>query len=180
MSGTQFPSFFAGLRLTATLLGATVPIMAVKGSATARTSTTTLADDPDLSGIALAVGTYEIEFVGNWTQLTTNTQKIKTRWGFTGTWNGSAAPRSCIGAGSAQTGGTTAVTDMTLQAVSLSGNDVVYDQAAGTSYGCFRETCGNVVVSSAGNFSIQWAQNASSANATNLQEGSYVRIIQIA
>lgn len=180
MSGTQFPVFFAGQRLTALMLGGTVPYTARKTSATSRNTTTTLADDPDLAGIALPAGTFEIEFVGLFTLTTTATQKIKTRWAFSGTWNGSAAPRACIGPGTSQTATPSAATETNFQAVSLSGADAIYDQAAGGSYGSFRETCGIVVCSTSGNFSIQWAQSASSANNTTLQEGSFVRIIQTA
>jgi hypothetical protein len=148
-----------------------------KSAATSRSNTTTYADDPHLANIALAIGTYEVELIGYFTLATTTAQKIKTQWAFTGTWNGSTAARACIGPGSAQVAGPTAVTDMFLQGLHANGQDAVYDAAAGTgSYTSFRELCGNVNVTVAGNLSIQWAQSALSANNTNLQEGSYVRV----
>lgn len=141
---------------------------------------TTYADDPHLSSIALAVGTYEIEVYGLFTLATTATQKIKTQWAFTGTWNGTTAPRLCLGPGSAQTGGPTAITDMFFQGLHLNGQDAIYDVAAGTTnYSAFREVAGNVIVTVAGNLSLQWAQQTASANNTTLQEGSYVRVRKI-
>lgn len=152
----------------------------IKSSPTARISTTTLTDDPELASIPLAVGTYEIELVGYFTLTTTATQKIKTRWAFTGTWNGTAAARNCIGPGSAQTAAPANVTETSLLAVSVSNADSVYDVAAGTAYASFRELAGEITVSASGNLSLTWAQNASSANATTLQERSYFRVRKIA
>lgn len=148
----------------------------VKASATSRNTTTTLTDDPELSGIALAVGTYEIELVGFFTLATTATQKIKTRWAFTGTFNGTTGIRNCIGPGSAQTAAVANATETNFNAAQMSGQDAVYDAAAASAYACIRETCAAVVVTVAGNFSVQWAQAASSGNNTTLQEGSYLRI----
>lgn len=154
-----------------------------KAAATSRNSGgtgTTYVDDPHLSAIALAVGTYEIELVGLFTLATTNTQKIKTQWAFTGTWNGTTAPRQCTGPGSAQVGGPTAVTDMFLQGLHLNGQDAIYDVNLGTTSYCgFREVAGNVNVTVAGNLSLQWAQQTASANNTTLQEGSYFRVRRI-
>ena len=168
--------FAADINGILTLLGS----VTTKPSATSRNMTNTYADHPHLTSIALAVGTYEIELMGMFTLATTATQKIKTQWAFTGTWNGTTAPRLCFGPGSAQTAGPTGVTDMFMQALHLNGQDAIYDVAAGTgSYSSFRELCGNVNVTVAGNLSLQWAQSASSANNTNLQEGSYFRVRKI-
>ena len=152
----------------------------IKSSATSRNTTTSYSNDPELANIPLEVGTYEIELVGQFTLATTATQKIKTQWAFTGTWNGGTAARACFGPGSAQTGNPTAVTDMFIQALHVNGQDAVYDVAAGTgSYSSFRELAGQVTVTAAGNLSLQWAQSASSANNTTLQEGSYFRVRRI-
>jgi hypothetical protein len=174
-------SFAIGQRLTASALQTLadgVGTVYYKGSATGRISTTAYAADPDLSNIPLSVGTYEIELIGVFTLLTTATQKIKTSWGFSGTWNTSAL-RSCIGPGASQTGSTSAVTDSTFNSATVSG-DVIYDVGAGTSYCVFREVCGQATVTVAGNLSLQWAQAVSVANATNLQEGSFFRVRKLA
>jgi hypothetical protein len=151
-----------------------------KGGANSRFSTT-LADDPELAGIPLAVGVYEIELVGYFTLATTNTQKLKTRWGFTGSWNGAVAARTIIGPGSAQTAAPANVTEVNLQAVHIGDQDAIYDTVAGTgSYSNFRELCGEAIVTVQGNLSLQWAQSVTSANATTLQEGSYFRVRKVA
>lgn len=170
-----------GQRLTATALQDAfdfiTPVVTTKPSATARNTTTTLADDPDLKDIALEVGVYDVEFVGFWTQTTTNTQKIKIRWAFSGTWN--SPIRACYGAGFSQTAGPAACTESTFSAYVSDGSDAVYDQAAGGTFGVFLEKARNVTVTAAGNFSIQWAQSASSGNNTTLQTGSSVSIRRI-
>jgi hypothetical protein len=175
-------SFLTGQRLTADLLNAnvidymaTTPV--IKSAATSRNTTTTLANDPDLQGIALGVGTWEIELLGLWTQSTTTTQKIKTRWAFTGTWG--TAIRICTGTGGTNTATPGDATILNSRGFTLDTQDAVYGQDAGTSFGGFREISRQVVVTVAGNLSLQWAQSASSANNTNLQPGSNFTIRKI-
>jgi len=177
---TVFPDIEVGDLVTADLLDSMLPKTFVKASATPRNTTTTLADDPELSGIALAVGTYEIEVVGSFSLTTTATQKIQTKWAFSGTWSGATTRRMCIGAGQTQTTAPTGVTEANLQSVPLT-TAVVYDTAAGTGsgYTTFREFSGSVVVTGAGSFSLQWAQSASSGNNTTLQEDSYIRVRRV-
>lgn len=166
--------FLTGQRLTADLLNANVydffPVSYSKAGPTARTSTTTYADDPELQGIPLSVGTWEIEFTGFWTCSTTNTQRIKTQWGFTGTWTPTF--RSCIGAGSTNVTSPGAIETATFSAYVTDSQDAIYSQNSGAVYGTFRELARNVAVSTAGNLSLKWAQFASSANATTLQATS--------
>lgn len=174
----QYPSIAAGQRITGSLLRSMLPQTYVKTAATPRSSTTTYEDDPELAGIPLAVGSYVIELIGFFTLTTTNTQKLKTRWAFTGSWN--SPLRACVGPGFAQTAGPAAVTESTFSAYQTDGSDAIYDQAAGGTFGVFRETCLNVVVSAAGNLSLQWAQAASSGNNTTLQFGSGFTIRRVA
>lgn len=173
--------FVTGQRLTANLMNANIydfmPVTYGKTSNTARTSTTTLADDPDLSGIALAIGTWEIEFRGYFTLTTTATQKIKTRWGFTGT--AADANRMCIGLGSTNTASADAATVLNSVSKPWASQDAVYQKDAGAAYGAFREIVSEFTVTVAGNFSIQWAQSASNANATNLMNSSAVVIRKV-
>jgi hypothetical protein len=147
-----------------------LPVTYSKASALDRTSTTTYADDNELAGIALSVGTYTIELVGMFTLTTTATQKIKTNWAFSGTWNNPV--RACIGPGSAQTASRTDVTETQLGGYTATGQDAVYDTAAGGGFSTFREIGAVVSVSVAGNLSLQWAQSVSSANATSLKAGT--------
>ncbi len=167
-------SFLTGQRLTADLLNANVidffPSTYGKAAATARTSTTILADDPELSSIPLSVGTWEIELRGFFTLTTTNTQAIKTRWAFTGT--AADAIRNLSGLGSANQLEADVATTVNFRGRPWQSQDAVYRKLEGSAYGSFREIVSEFVVSVAGNLSLQWAQNASSANATTMMPAS--------
>ena len=175
-TATYYPSLAVGDLWTADLAQSMVPKYYVKPSAESRNTTTTLADDTDLASIALAVGTYEIELLGFFHLTTTTTQKIKTQWAFSGTWN--APVRHIIGPGSAQTAATTDATETNVRA-SQTSVDATYDCAVSTAFSCFREWTCNAVVTVAGNLSLKWAQSASSANNTTLDPGTTFRVRQI-
>jgi hypothetical protein len=151
-----------------------LPTNYVKSAQESRNTTTTYADDGELAGIPLAVGTYEVELVLFFTLTTTATQKIKTHWAFSGTWNNPV--RACVGPGSNQTAAPNVVTEMNTGGYQAAGQDAIYDQAAGASFGTAREIASNVTISVAGNLSLQWAQVASSGNNTNVQLGTFFRI----
>lgn len=166
------PTFLTGQRLTADLLNSYLtdyqPLTYSKGGVTSRTSTTTLTDDPELTGIPLAVGTYDIELVGFWTQAAT-TPSLKTQWAFTGTWN--TPTRACQGLGI----GSTTAPDLGTIAHSrgnTTAQNAIYGTYASTAYTIFRERAVSVIVTVAGSLSLQWAQNTSIASAVNLQGGT--------
>jgi hypothetical protein len=176
-TAVYYPVVAVGDLVTADLLQSMVPKYYVKPTGESRTSTTTLADDSDLQAIPLAVGTYEIEFLGFMTQTTTTTQKLKGRWGFTGTWNNGA--RNVIGPGQAQTAAPANVTETNFAGAQASGQDVIVSTAAGGTFCSWREWSVDIVVTVAGNLSYQWAQSASSANATRLEGESSFRVRRI-
>lgn len=154
-----------------------LPRAYTKTSATARNTTTTLANDPELASIALEVGTYDIELIMLFTLTTTTTQKIKTRWGFTGTISDTI--RLCHGPGSAQVAGPQDVTETTVRGYALTSQDAIYDVSTSTAYSAVLEKANGVSVTVAGNLSLQWAQNASSANNTTVQPNSAFRISRV-
>lgn len=176
VAATFYPSLAVGDLVTADLLQSMVPKYYVKPSPESRNTTTTLADDADLQSIALAVGTYEIELLGFFHLTTTTTQKIKTQWAFSGTWNGPV--RHIVGPGSAQTAATTDATETNVRAQAVN-TDATYDCSVSTAFSCFREWTCNAVVTVAGNLSLQWAQSASSGNNTTLDTGTTFRVRQI-
>lgn len=152
-----------------------IPVVAIKTSSTTRNNTATYADDPELTAIPLAIGTYDIEFVGFHTQAST-TPKIKTTWGFTGTWNGPT--RACMGPGTAQVGGPGAVTDMA-SAGNTTANDSVYSTSTSGQYSVIREVTRNVKVTVAGNLSLKWAQSVATVADTILRAESHFVIRKI-
>jgi hypothetical protein len=150
------------------------PVAYAKASSTARNTTTTYAADPELTGIPLAVGSYEIELILFWTQTTTATQKVKTRWIFSGTWNNTV--RAVIGAGSNNTAAPGNVAESQISAYRADDQDAVYCQAAGGTFGIVREISRNVVVTVAGDLSLHWAQSASSGNNTTVHAGTVFQV----
>lgn len=157
---------------------ATIPLTYTKSAVESRNTTTTLADDTHLVSIPLEIGTYDIELVMFYTLSTTTTQKIKTRWAFTGTW--ASTTRACIGPGSANTAAPNDAAEVTLRGYVSDTQDAIYDSSTSGAYSVVREVAKGVVVTVAGNLSLQWAQNASSANNTNVQAGSAFTTIKTA
>lgn len=174
--------FLTGQRLTADLLNTNIgdfmPTTYTKSLATTRTSITTYADDPELSGIALGAGTWEVELLLYFSQNTATTSGIKTQWAFTGSWT-STAIRGVSGPGANNTAGSNQADTMNSRAFWLNGQDAIYNQAFSAAYGHAREISRTVTVSVAGNLSLQWAQVVSSANGTVVQPSSTFNIRKI-
>jgi hypothetical protein len=167
---TVYPDIEVGDLVTADLLDSMLVKTYTKASTTARNTTTTYADDPELLNISLGVGTWDIELTLFFLLATTSTQKLKTNWAFTGTWNNPI--RLVVGPGTAQTGVIGTVTDMNLGGYTCTGQDAIYDRDTGAGFIGVREVVRNAVVTVAGNLSLQWAQSASSANNTSVCAGT--------
>lgn len=148
-----------------------------KAASLSRNTTVTYADDNELAAIPLAIGTYDIELLGYFTLSTTSTQKIKTNWAFTGSWNNPV--RACFGPGSAQTADRANITEAQVGGYTCTGQDAIYDTSNSSGYSCFREICRTVTVTAAGNLSLQWAQSVSSGNNTTLQAGTCFSVRKI-
>jgi hypothetical protein len=159
-----------------------LPRYVVKANATARTSTITLAADSGtgqvLAGIPLEVGTYEIELVALFTTAAT-AAGFQTRWAFSGTVNGTSSYRACVGPADPATS-IQANSLGNFVTVQLTGQSANYFRDSAAAYGSVREIAANVVVTVAGNLSLNWAQAVSNASATTLREGSYFRITRYA
>lgn len=141
---------------------------AFKASNTSRSTTITLADDPDLA-IAIVAGTYKIEAylsfyaagTGAGIQLATN---------FTGTTTNSKGFLTySITAFAAGNSGT--INGAFIGSAGISVFSATQDWAL---------LKGTVTVSTSGTYSIQWAQNASSGNSTTLGLGSYLILERLA
>lgn len=177
VAATFYPSLAVGDLVTADLLQSMVPKYYIKPSAENRNTTTALADDSDLQGIPLAVGTWEIELLGFFTLTTTTAQALKTRWAFTGTWNN--PDRNVIGPGSDNVAASDKSTTVNVRGAQAAGQDAVYQTSATTVFSNFREWTANCVVTVAGNLSLQWAQFSSSGNNTSMQGNTTFRVRQI-
>lgn len=149
----------------------------VKANTEDRANVTTVANDGELTNIALGVGTYSVEVLIFATTPTTNTQKLKTQWGFTGTWNNPI--RACVGPGSTNTAARSDITPSQFNGVPA-GTDVTYGFAASTGFNVVMERADNVTVTVAGTLSLKWSQAAASANVTSVKAGSSVTVRRIA
>jgi hypothetical protein len=163
---TVFPDITIGDLVTADLLDSMLPKTYVKLSSTGRAATTTLADDPELNGIPLAIGSYHVRLVIRWT-VANASPDLKTRWGFTGTWNNTS--RLTIGPGLTNTAAATAVTPLRF-ADAATNADAAYGGLSGP-YTSTEEAY-DVVVTVAGSLSLQWAQFLSDAGATTVNAGT--------
>jgi hypothetical protein len=173
---SKYPVHTAGQRLTAALLTAGQTDTYVKEANETRTSTTTYADDDELAGISLPVGTFEIiaeiAMIGGAAGIA-----IKTQWGFSGTW--SAPLRHCVGptAGNTTAGNGAVTTQRTVYATNA---DAVYGLSTSGVYTLAREASWQVVVTVTGLFALRWAPNVSSATSGGLRQSSVVKVRQIA
>lgn len=174
----SFPVIGVGDFVTADLLTSMLPSQVSKLNTTSRASTTTYTADPDLSAITLGIGTYEIEFFLLISFTGGTGQRMKTTWGFSGSWNNPV--RGCIGpSGAAATPASRdAATEVNFNGA-LANADSLYQATNNALPLIVRESSSNVTVSTQGDLSLQWAQVTSSVNAAVVQVGSYVRIRQI-
>lgn len=157
------PTIYAGQRLTAATLQAMVGLKASKGADTARTSTTTLAADPDLSVTLAANSVYIVGLLLLYKGGTTGSSDLKFSWSLpsaatlAGEYMGIFNPIGLIS------------TPITGSSVT-----VTYTNGTGNSYPVTIEA--TVTTSStAGTFALTWAQNTSSGTATTLMAGSNLR-----
>lgn len=172
------PVFYAGQRLTAALLDQSLWDVTVKPGATSKANNT-LADDPDLAGIALPVGTHEIEAQYNFQLASTPASSVavglKIAWTFSGTATGT---RNGMGISS-----TNASTDTSATMMKIIGGAITTSQAYGINATFFQPVreWARVTVSVAGNLTVQWAQNVTAAgNSLTLGAGSYIKWRQVA
>jgi hypothetical protein len=183
----RFPVAYVGLPLTADFYNSGQQDWYWKTSATSITSDTSLNDDPDMSGIALDAGTYYVR-ARYLVQLgaTSAAIDINVAWAFSGTATGG---RMCLGM---DTGvGVNGYWDGAAHQVTTGVRALTRMSGTGTfstsiNYG-LRETFtqhiledGILIVTAPGDFSVQWAQNASSATSLTMNAGSYLMIKQIA
>lgn len=177
MATYQFPTILAGMSLTAALATQMERIMVVKPSDTDRASTTTLTDDPDLTVPVVANGVYFVEFgilYGGPTAA-----DFKTAWS---TPAGSSGLKAVLGPGSAS--GDDA------NANNITGRFGVHGLTTAIVYNCSRNGTGSIqgalenavitVGGSAGNVTLQWAQNSSNVTADRVAGKSWARAIQLA
>jgi hypothetical protein len=141
---------------------------AFKSAVTSRNTTTTLANDPDLTIASVATGVYAVELLLQMSGTTTGTQGLK--FGITGTAVSASGANSgfLLSETAGTLSGNTAV-DGILPAGPLGFGTLTIAAGAAADWALFK---GVVQVTTAGSITLQWAQQSSSANNTNLWQGS--------
>lgn len=168
-----------GLSLTGTISARNTPSIIYKAVSTDRTSTTTLADDPELTGTLLANVVYLVELhllIG-----TGSTGLMTTAWNVP---SGATGIKGVHGPSSVAVGSDT----LTNAADNITGRfgahafttAVTYGRRNATSNLLYAVETGIVTMGPTGGpFALQWAQSASSTTATRMGVGSWARFTRL-
>ncbi len=158
-----YPVITAGMALTSALLQSMLPQRGIKSSNLSRASTTSMTADPDLTVPVAANAKYDVDLTLAYNGAATNTGDLKFQ---------------LAGPSGATFGGTIFGVGNPLGTfnlyVSLSTTQVVYGNGTGNPLGCI--VSGTLFTSgTAGNLTVNWAQNTSNATATTLMTGCKLR-----
>jgi len=167
----KYPSIAVGTRVTADLLNSMLPDWIIKQANTARASTTTFADDPDMTVALAANSMYSVEMQIN--MIADTTADIKTLWTVP---TGASGSKFVLGPGTGNDGSDSSTTRF---GGSGFGTAIVYGaRTGGFSFAVMERAI--VTTTNAGNLTLQWAQNVSSATASQVLINSYIRVEQLA
>lgn len=171
-----YPNYTAGQRLTAADLIAGQFLVVTKTVSTDRTSTTTFADDPDLSFDLVANSVYTIEFYMSYAG---NAGLMSTKWTVP---DGATGNRTAMGPGSDATDS---------QADNMENHSGVHGYSTVVTYGNRLGSTGSslnqsfaletslITVTTAGTCAVSWTQGTSNSNATRMAAGSWARALRI-
>lgn len=171
---SNYPTWAAGDPISASMLNYTQGDVIVKTSATSRTTTTTLADDPDLTTTLDANATYLVEFFLH--MVSPTGVLIKTAWTVP---SGATGNRHVIGVGSSATDA---------NSDNISSRSGVHGFTTSVTYGTRGANTNQigavetaiVTTTSSGTLAIQWAQVTSSATAAQMSAGACMRVKRVA
>lgn len=172
---TVYPDIEVGDIVSADLLDSMLPIIASKTTSTTRTSTTTVADDPDLVLPVVANASYIIEFYIRYGAITAG--GFKTAW---------TVPSGVTTSSKDVHGPGSSAADTNADNISVRmGNHSYANQV---SYGT-RNNNASVLHAheyaivttgaTAGNVTLQWAQTTSSGTGTIVYAGSFAKAVRV-
>ena len=162
-SATPFSTTFVGLA-----------VCAIKTATTARSSTTTLADDPHLSK-SLSVGSWDVElFIPLW-GTTSGAGGFKFALTFSGTSSASSTAFSTHGL--INNAAATLVSTYSTTSSQAYSTIVTGSGSTAADWLCIK---GVIVVTAPGNLTLQWAQNSSNSNAANVGIGAFLKATRLA
>lgn len=167
-----YPAFAPGQTVTAAMLLAMQPVYAVKAVTEALPSSTSFQADDELTLPVLADAVYEAVFVLYPSGNPIGTGGIKTMWSVP---SGTTGLKACVGGVGADRNSTL----MRASAHNL-GTQVTYNLESAAAASAVVERSIMTVGGTAGNLTLQWAQVASNATATNILASSYLRLQRLA
>lgn len=168
-SGISVSGSFPNQTVTNTSLG--FASFVTKAADTIRSANTSLTNDPDLI-LALATGTYWVEFCINWTM--DGSFGFKCVPAFSGTVDTThSALAFRTGGGSLSTGG------MGGNGVNVNGTAISQTGSPTVSGGAVLKMEGILTVTVTGNLSLQWAQQSSGVFNTTVYKGSSIRVMKV-
>lgn len=171
-----YPDIAAGDDITVDLLQAMIPQHFYKTANTDRTSTTTFADDPDLTCELEANSVYFVEMFLCYAAL--DAADIKTEWTVP---TGATGVKSCMGPASDAVAETNANSIEGRWGVHGFGTDVTYGAPRNSASNLqYAQENGVVTTTNAGTLALAWAQNTSNGTATRMGSGSYMRVTRLA
>lgn len=156
----------------ALVTGSTI-IKAVKTALTARASTTTLSNDPDLVLAIPSAGTYAIEALISAYNTAGGTVGVSYNLNYSGTFTANQSLILAVAGASSFPPAATLITATATTSLAF-GN---CGAAIGGGQGLIKAT---LVATGAGTLGFAWAQNASNPTATNIGAGSYITATKIA
>jgi len=164
-----YPPISAGQRITAGLLTAMLPNVIVKPTTTARASTTTFANDPDLQTTLAANAQYYVEF--RLMAAALSTADFRTQWTVP---TGASGLKGVMGPAGGSTPDNNGDNLTVRLGVHQFGTAVVYQGARNDNTLAFYVNEWGVITTGAagGTLALAWAQGTSNATATQLFGGS--------
>lgn len=165
-----YPAISAGQRITGSLLTSMLPITVVKPGSTQRASNTTLADDPDLTLPLVASATYLWEaYIAYSVNVAAGSADLKSTF--------------TVPAGATLVGtqfGTATASTPTSYDVTVGPGSWPRSMAGNGSVGMAFRPSGSIVMGgTAGNVTLQWAQNTSSVTPLFVLAGSWMKLTRV-
>lgn len=154
--------------------GRGIAICRTKPAMTSRSATTVLANDPDLQYVFTATGAYWVRAILFFSGTATGTQGISFNLNYSGIFAGGQAVLADGVVNAASTGGVSSPVATVPTQIKYAFATISVAPTADV-----LRIEGVIIPSTLGTLAIAWAQNSSSANATNLLIGSSLAITQV-
>lgn len=171
----RYPALYAGQRFTAEVASSMLPLFAAKSGSTDRTSTTAVTADPELQVELEASAEYEFSFMlrigGN------QTGRIDIQMTTPAGATGSYSCTRLVSTATADSGDATEVRSSTRISYNV---ETTFSPISTSAHQVLIGTGRVITSSTAGTFSIDWAQNVSNATATTMHSDSFIKFTRIA